>query len=77
MYVRGGSKQTLAGEIILSEIQIVFVEVFICPETTESLQKSLREAHLEATATCFEFPWQIGRKPRMKRFGTISAKCYR
>ena len=43
------------GEIGLSEIQIVFAEVFICPETMKLLQESLRETHFEATATCFEF----------------------
>ena len=67
MYVRGGSKRTLTGEIGLSEIRIVFAEVFICPGTVELLQKSLRETHLEATATCFLFPWQIGWKSGMKQ----------
>ena len=53
--VHGGSSQALTGEIALSEIQIVFAEVSICPETIEMLQKSLRETHFEATATCFEY----------------------
>ena len=55
IHVHGGSSQALTGEIALSEIQIVFAEVPICPETTEMLQKSLRETHFEATATCFEY----------------------
>ena len=54
MYVYGGSSRALTGEIGLSEIQNVFAEVSICPETMELLQKSLRETHFEATATCFE-----------------------
>ena len=55
IHVHGGSSQALTGEIALSEIQIVFAEVSICPETIEMLQKSLRETHFEATATCFEY----------------------
>ena len=55
MYVYGGSSRALTGEIGLSEIQNVFAEVSICPETMELLQKSLRETHFEATATCFEY----------------------
>ena len=71
MDVHGGSSQALTGEIGLSEIQNVFAEVSICPETMELLQKSLREAHFEATVTCFEFPWQIGWKSRIPQFGII------
>ena len=37
----------------------------------ELLQKSLREAHFEATVTCFEFPWQIGWKSGAPQFGII------
>ena len=55
IHVHGGSSQALTGEIALSEIQIVFAEVSICPEMIELLQKSLREPHFEATATCFEY----------------------
>ena len=55
----------------MSEFRIVFAEVFICPETKELLQKSLRGTHLEATVTCFEFPWQIGRKSSIPQFGII------
>ena len=55
MYVLGRSSQALTGEIGLSEIQNVFAEVSICPETMELLQESLRETHFEATATCFEY----------------------
>ena len=51
------------------KIRIVFAEVFICPETMELLQKSLRETHFGATATCFKFPWRIGRKSEMKQVG--------
>ena len=55
MYVYGGSSRALTGEIGLSEIQNVFAEFSICPGTMELLQKSLRETHFEATATCFEY----------------------
>ena len=65
MYVRGGSSQSLTGEIGLSEFQNVFAEVSICPETMELLQKSLREAHFEATATFFEYPMESLRLPRV------------
>jgi len=57
----------------LSEIQNVFAEVSICPGTVKLLQKSLRETHFEATATCFEFPWQIRRKSRIPQFGIAKA----
>jgi len=69
MDVPGGFSQTLTGEIGLSEIQIVFVKVFICPETMELHHESLRESHFEATVTRFEFPWRIGRKSEMKQVG--------
>ena len=59
MDVQGGFSQTLSGEIGLSEIQIVFVNVFICPETMNLHPKSLRETHFEATVTCFEFAPRI------------------
>ena len=55
IHVHGGSSQALTGEIGLSEFQNVFAEVSIYPETMELLQKSLRETHFEATATCFEY----------------------
>ena len=55
IHVHGGSSQALTGEIDLSEIQNVFAEVSICPETMNLLQKSLRETHFEATTTCFEY----------------------
>ena len=55
IHVHGASSQALTGEIGLSEIQIVFVKVSICPETMKSHPESLRETHFEATATCFEF----------------------
>ena len=71
MCVHGGSSRELTGEIALSEFRIVFAEVFIYPETMKLLQKSLREAHFEATVTCFEFPWQIGWKSRAPQFGII------
>ena len=50
----GRSWQPPTGEIGLSEFKNVFAEVSICPETMGLLQKSLRETHFEATATCFE-----------------------
>ena len=37
----------------------------------ELLRKSLRGTHLEATVTCLEFPWQIGRKSSIPQFGII------
>ena len=64
MYVQGGFSQTLSGEIGLSEIQIVFVNVFICPETMKLHPKSLRETHFEATATRFEFSSKFSRKSK-------------
>ena len=64
MDVHGGSSQALTGEIGLSEFQNVFADVFICPETMELLQESLRETHFEATVAHFEFPWQFRRKSK-------------
>ena len=52
------SWQPPTGEIGLSEIQNVLADVSICPETMELLQKSSRETHFEATATCFEHPME-------------------
>ena len=52
------------------EIQNVFAEVSICPETMELHQESLRESHFGATVARFEFPWRIGRKSEMKQVGT-------
>ena len=54
IHVHGVFSQTLTGEIGLSEIRNVFVEVSICPETMKLHLKSLRETHFEATATRFE-----------------------
>ena len=71
IHVHGRSSQELFGEIGLSEIQIVFAEVFICPETMELHQESLRESHFGATVTRFEFPWRIGRKSEMKQVETF------
>ena len=51
----GRSWRVLTGEIALLEIQNVFAEVSICPERMKLLQKSSRETHFEATATCFEY----------------------
>ena len=51
------------------EIQNVFAEVFICPETVKLHQKSLRETHLEATVTRFEYSSGFGRKSKVKRSG--------
>ena len=55
IHVHGGFSQALTGEIGLSEIRNVFVEVSICPETMKLHPESLRETHFGATATCFEF----------------------
>ena len=44
----------LTGEIGLSEIRNVFVEVLICPETIELQKESSRETIFEATVTRFE-----------------------
>ena len=71
IHVHGASSQTLTGEIALSEIRNVFAEVSICPGTIELQKESLRETHLAATATRFEFPWQIGRKSGIPQFGII------
>ena len=54
----------------MSEFRIVFAEVFICPETMDLHQESLRESHFGATVARFEFPWRIGRKSEMKQVGT-------
>ena len=59
IHVHGGFSRTLTGEIGLSEIQNVFVEVSICPETMELHLKSLRETHFEATVTRSEFAPRI------------------
>ena len=64
MDVPGTSSQTLTGEIGLSELENVFVEVSICPETIKLHQKSLRETHFEATATCFEYSMESKGFPR-------------
>ena len=53
----------------MSEIQNVFAEVSICPETVELQKESSRETIFEATVTRFEFPWRIGRKSEMKQVG--------
>ena len=50
----GRTWRSPTGEIALSEIQIVFVKVSICPETMRSHLESLRETHFGATATRFE-----------------------
>ena len=50
----GRTLRSPTGEIALSEIQIVFVKVSICPETMRSHPESLRETHFGATATRFE-----------------------
>ena len=60
----GRSSRPPTGEIGLSEIHIVFAEVFICPETMKLHQESLRESHFEATATCFEYSMESQGFPR-------------
>ena len=69
MHVRGASSRTLAGEIGLSEFRNVVAEVSICPETVKLHQKSMRETHLEATVTRFEYSSGFGRKSKVKRSG--------
>ena len=54
IHVLGRSSQALTGEIGLSEIQNVFAEFSICPETIELQKESSRETIFEATATRFE-----------------------
>ena len=54
----------------MSEIQNVFAEVFICPETMELLQESLRETHFGATATRFELASRFDAKPFKSQLGT-------
>ena len=67
--VHGASSRTLTGEIGLFEFQIVFAEVFICPETVRLHLKSLRETHFEATVTRFEYSSEFGRESEVKRSG--------
>ena len=74
MDVQGGFSQTLSGEIGLSEIRIVFVNVFICPETMKLHPESLRESHFEATVTRFEFPGRSGRKSEMQQVGITGCR---
>ena len=69
----GRSWRVLTGEIALSEIQNVFAEVSICPETMKLHQKSLRETHFEATATRFEFSSKFSRKSKVERSGPGAA----
>ena len=72
--VHGTSSRTLTGEIGLLEIQNVFAEVSICPETMKLHQESLRESHFEATVTSFEFPGRSGRKSEMKQVGITGCR---
>ena len=60
----------LTGEIGLSEIRHVFVEVYICPETIELQKESVRETHLAATVTRFELASRF--QPAPARGGFIS-----
>ena len=62
--VHGASSRTLTGEIGLFEFQNVFAEVFICPETMELHQKSLRETHFEAAVARFECSWKFSRESK-------------
>ena len=62
--VHGASSRALTGEIGLLEFRNVFAEVFICPETMELHQKSLRETHFGATVAHSEFPWKFSGKSR-------------
>ena len=64
IHVHGASSQALTGEIGLSEFQNVFVKVFICPETMELHQKSLRGTHFEAAVARFEFSWKFSRESK-------------
>ena len=73
IHVHGGSSQALTGEIGLSEIQNVFAEVFICPETMELLQESLRETHFEATAASFSNSLENQQEIKVKRSGPGAA----
>ena len=68
MYVYGGSSRALTGEIGLSEIQNVFAEFSICPETTELQKESSRETIFEATATRFELAGRFQPAPARGRF---------
>ena len=64
IHVHGGFSRTLTGEKFLSEIQNVFVEVSICPETIKLHLESLRETHFEATVTRFEYSSKFSRKSK-------------
>ena len=67
--VHGGSSQTLAGEIGLSEFENVFVIAWICPETMKSNPGTLRETNFEAAVTRFGFSWKFGRKSKRNKGG--------
>ena len=60
----GRTLRSPTGEIGLSEIQIVFVKVSICPETMKLHPESLRETNFEATVASFEFSWKFSRKSK-------------
>ena len=65
----GRTLRSPAGEIGLSEIQIVFVKVSICPETMRLHPESSRETHFEATVTRFEHSSEFVQKPKGSRGG--------
>ena len=71
----GRSWRVLTGEIALLEIQNVFAEVSICPERMKLLQKSSRETHFEATATCFEYSMESEGFPRVGTWESTSDPC--
>ena len=60
-----GPRKRHPERLVCQKFKMFFAEVSICPGTVKLLQKSLRETHFEATATRFEFPWQIRRKSRI------------
>ena len=60
----GRTLRSPTGEIGLSEIQIVFVKVSICPETMKLHQRSLRETHFEATVARFDISLKFSRKSK-------------
>ena len=62
--VHGGSSQALTGEVALSEFQIVFAEVSICPETMELLQNHCARPILKRRCARFEYSSNFMRKSK-------------
>ena len=77
IHVHGGSSRPLTGEIGLSEIENVFAEFFICPETIELQKESSRETIFEATVTRFELASRFWPAPGRGRLISRGARLRR